>query len=226
MEQIKILLADDEATIVEVIQLYLEREGFKVFTAFDGQTALAIEEEHRPDLLILDVMLPKRTGWEICAAVERKVPVIFLTAKSAEADKLTGFSLGADDYITKPFSPREVIARVKAVLRRSGLLVEAGTCIEFPELSIDLAAQTVTSGKASNQLSPKEFELLTFLARHAKMAFSREQLLINVWGYDFDGADRTVDATIKRLRQKIDNPKYCYIHTVWGVGYKFEVTAK
>ncbi|SCM81867.1 Transcriptional regulatory protein ResD [uncultured Sporomusa sp.] len=226
MEQIKILLADDEATIVEVIQLYLEREGFKVFTAFDGQTALAIEEEHRPDLLILDVMLPKRTGWEICAAVERKVPVIFLTAKSAEADKLTGFSLGADDYITKPFSPREVIARVKAVLRRSGLLVEAGTCIEFPELSIDLAAQTVTSGKTSNQLSPKEFELLTFLARHAKMAFSREQLLINVWGYDFDGADRTVDATIKRLRQKIDNPKYCYIHTVWGVGYKFEVTAK
>ena len=225
MEQIKILLADDEATIVEVIQLYLEREGFKVFTAFDGQTALAIEEEHRPDLLILDVMLPKRTGWEICAAVERKVPVIFLTAKSAEADKLTGFSLGADDYITKPFSPREVIARVKAVLRRSGLLVEAGTCIEFPELSIDLAAQTVASGKTSNQLSPKEFELLTFLARHAKMAFSREQLLINVWGYDFDGADRTVDATIKRLRQKIDNPKYCYIHTVWGVGYKFEVTA-
>ena len=226
MEQIKILLADDEATIVEVIQLYLEREGFTVFTAFDGQTALAIEEEHRPDLLILDVMLPKRTGWEICAAVERKVPVIFLTAKSAEADKLTGFSLGADDYITKPFSPREVIARVKAVLRRSGLLVEAGTCIEFPELSIDLASQTVASGKTNNQLSPKEFELLTFLARHAKITFSREQLLINVWGYDFDGADRTVDATIKRLRQKIDNPKYCYIHTVWGVGYKFEVTAK
>lgn len=226
MEQIKILLADDETTIVEVIQLYLEREGFKVFTAFDGQTALAIEEEHRPDLLILDVMLPKRTGWEICAAVERKVPVIFLTAKSAEADKLTGFSLGADDYITKPFSPREVIARVKAVLRRSGLLAVAGTCIEFPNLSIDLTSQTVASGKTSNQLSPKEFELLTFLARHAKMTFSREQLLINVWGYDFDGADRTVDATIKRLRQKIDNPKYCYIHTVWGVGYKFEVTAK
>lgn len=226
MEQIKILLADDEATIVEVIQLYLEREGFKVFTAFDGQTALAIEEEHRPDLLILDVMLPKRTGWEICAAVERKVPVIFLTAKSAEADKLTGFSLGADDYITKPFSPREVIARVKAVLRRSGLLVEAGACLEFPNLIIDLASQTVASGGTINQLSPKEFELLTFLARHAKLAFSREQLLINVWGYDFDGADRTVDATIKRLRQKIDNPKYCYIHTVWGVGYKFEVTAK
>lgn len=226
MEQIKILLADDEATIVEVLQLYLEREGFKVFTAYDGQTALAIEEEHRPDILILDVMLPNRTGWEICTAIQRKVPIIFITAKSAEADKLTGFSLGADDYITKPFSPREVIARVKAVLRRSGLLVEAGNRIQFPNLSIDLTSQTVSSGNVTSQLSPKEFELLTFLARHAKMTFSREQLLINVWGYDFDGADRTVDATIKRLRQKIDNPEYNYIHTVWGIGYKFEVTAK
>lgn len=226
MEQIKILLADDEATIVEVLQLYLEREGFKVFTAFDGQEALAIEEEHCPDLLILDVMLPRRTGWEICAAVERKVPIIFLTAKGAEADKLTGFSLGADDYITKPFSPREVTARVKAVLRRSGLIIEAGTCLEFPKLIIDLTSQTASSGGEKKQLSPKEFELLAFMSRHAKMAFSRDQLLVNVWGYDFEGADRTVDATIKRLRQKIDNPEYSYIHTVWGVGYKFEVTAK
>jgi DNA-binding response OmpR family regulator len=226
MEQIKVLLADDEPAIVEVLQLYLEREGFKVFTALDGQEALIIEETHRPNLLILDVMLPKRTGWEICQAIERKVPVIFLTAKGAEADKLTGFSLGADDYITKPFSPKEVIARVKAVLRRSGLLIEAGARLDFPGISIDAAAQAVYSGGEKAQLSPKEFELLVFLARHSKLAFSRDQLLTNVWGYDFDGADRTVDATVKRLRHKIDNPEYSYIHTVWGVGYKFEVTGK
>ncbi|WP_371365710.1 Transcriptional regulatory protein SrrA [Sporomusa rhizae] len=226
MEQIKILLADDEPAIVEVLQLYLEREGFQVYTAADGQTAWEIEETHKPDLLLLDIMLPKRTGWELCEAVERKVPIIFLTAKSTEADKLTGFSLGADDYITKPFSPREVIARVKAVLRRSGLLTEPGSRIEVPGLSIDLTAQTVYSGNERTQLSPKEFDLLVFMSRHAKMAFSRDQLLTNVWGYDFDGADRTVDATIKRLRHKIDNPEYSYIHTVWGVGYKFEVTAK
>ncbi len=226
MEQIKILVADDEPNITEVLQLYLEQEGFEVFTVADGQAALTIEAEHRPDLLILDVMLPKQSGWEICSSIERKVPVIFLTAKSTEADKLTGFSLGADDYITKPFSPREVLARVKAVLRRSGLLADSSSHLEFPALRIDPAAQAVYSYKQNTQLSPKEFELLVFMARHAKLAFSRDQLLTNVWGYDFDGGDRTVDATIKRLRQKIDNPEYNYIHTVWGVGYKFEVTSK
>ncbi|WP_425059751.1 Transcriptional regulatory protein WalR [Sporomusa carbonis] len=226
MEQIKVLVADDEPNILEVLKLYLEQEGFSVFTATDGQEALTIEEEYLPDLLILDIMLPKRSGWEICQAVRRKVPIIFLTAKSAETDKLTGFSLGADDYITKPFSPREVMARVKAVLRRSGLIADAGARLEFPGLIIDQAAQAIQSGEENVQLSPKEFELLVFLARHAKMAFSRDQLLTNVWGYDFDGADRTVDATIKRLRHKIDNPEYSYIHTVWGVGYKFEVSAK
>ncbi|QDR83372.1 response regulator transcription factor [Sporomusa termitida] len=226
MEQIKVLVADDEPNITEVLQLYLEQEGFKVFTAADGQQAMAVEEEYCPDLLILDVMLPKRSGWEICEAIERNVPVIFLTAKSGETDKLTGFSLGADDYITKPFSPREVMARVKAVLRRSGRITESGARLEFPGLTIDQSAQAVHSGNQNTSLSPKEFELLIFLARHVKMAFSRDQLLINVWGYDFDGADRTVDATIKRLRQKIDNPDFSYIHTVWGIGYKFEVTSK
>lgn len=226
MERIKILVADDEPNITEVLQLYLQEEGFEVFTAADGQEALAVEEKQRPDLLLLDVMLPKHSGWEICSSIERKVPVIFLTAKSTEADKLTGFSLGADDYITKPFSPREVLARIKAVLRRSGLLTDSSNHLEFPELRIDLAAQSVYSCEQHTPLSPKEFELLIFMARHAKLAFSRDQLLTNVWGYDFDGGDRTVDATIKRLRQKIDNPKYNYVHTVWGVGYKFEVTSK
>ncbi|SDE25521.1 response regulator transcription factor [Sporomusa acidovorans] len=226
MQQIKILVADDEPNITEVLQLYLEQEGFTVYTASNGQEALAIEEEQRPDLLILDVMLPKCSGWDICSTVERPVPVIFLTAKSAESDKLLGFSLGADDYITKPFSPREVMARVKAVLRRSGVLIDSSLRLEFPELSIDQAAQAVYTHGQNAQLSPKEYELLVFMARHAKLAFSRDQLLTNVWGYDFDGADRTVDATVKRLRQKIDNPEYTYIHTIWGIGYKFEVSAR
>jgi len=152
--------------------------------------------------------------------------IIFLTAKSAEVDKMTGFSLGADDYITKPFSPRELVARIKAVLRRSGLLQQSGTMLHFTELSINTEAQRVECNEQLTALSPKEFELLLFLARHPQLLFSREQLLTNIWGYDFEGDDRTVDATIKRLRHKLNNPNYTYIHTVWGRGYKFEVMAK
>ncbi|AIF50064.1 response regulator [Pelosinus sp. UFO1] len=223
---IKILVADDEPAISEVVKLYLEQEGFTVFTAEDGEIALTIETKEQPDLLILDVMLPKLSGWELCQTIKRPVPVIFLTAKSAEVDKMTGFSLGADDYITKPFSPRELVARIKAVLRRSGLLQPNGTTLNFAELSINAAAQGVECNGQLASLSPKEFELLLFLARHPHVAFSREQLLTNVWGYDFDGDDRTVDATIKRLRQKLHDANYTYIHTVWGTGYKFEVLKK
>jgi DNA-binding response OmpR family regulator len=223
---IKILVADDEPAISEVVKLYLEQEGFIVFTAEDGDLALAIETREQPDLLILDVMLPKISGWDICQTIKRSVPIIFLTAKSAESDKITGFSLGADDYITKPFSPKELVARIKAVLRRSGLLQQSGATLNFAELSINTASQGVECNGQIASLSPKEFELLFFLARHPQIAFSREQLLTNVWGYDFDGDDRTVDATIKRLRQKLHNSNYVYIHTVWGTGYKFEVLAK
>lgn len=226
MTKIKILVADDEPHIREIVTLYLEKEGFEVFPAADGEEALETEARTRPDLLLLDVMLPKGSGWEICRSIDRQVPVIFLTAKNAEADKLTGFSLGADDYITKPFSPRELVARVKAVLKRSGLLREPGTRLEFSELSIDTLSQQVESGGRTASLSPKEFDLLLFLARHPKTVFSRDQLLTNVWGYDFEGDDRTVDATVKRLRHKIENDRQDYIHTVWGIGYKFEVTAK
>ncbi|EIW19639.1 MULTISPECIES: response regulator [Pelosinus] len=223
---IKILVADDEPAICEVVKLYLEKEGFIVYTAEDGDIAIAIETKEQPDLLILDVMLPKLSGWDICQTIQRSVPVIFLTAKSAESDKITGFSLGADDYITKPFSPKELVARIKAVLRRSGLLQQNGVTLDFTELSINPASQGVECNGQSASLSPKEFELLFFLARHPQIAFSREQLLTNVWGYDFDGDDRTVDATIKRLRQKLHNSNYSYIHTVWGIGYKFEVLGK
>ena len=223
---IKILVADDESAVCEVVKLYLEQEGFIVYTAEDGDLALAIETKELPDLLILDVMLPKISGWELCKTITRPVPVIFLTAKSAEVDKMTGFSLGADDYITKPFSPRELVARIKAVLRRSGLLQPSGTMLHFTELSISTEAQRVECNEEVAALSPNEFDLLLFLARHPQNLFSREQLLTNIWGYDFDGDDRTVDATIKRLRHKLNHGNYNYIHTVWGKGYKFEVIPK
>lgn len=221
---VKILVADDEPNIREVVELYLKQEGLTVFTAADGREAVDLDSMHKPDLLILDIMLPKMSGWEICRAIERRVPVIFLTAKGTEEDKMTGFSLGADDYITKPFSPKELVARVKAVLRRSGILLEEGQKAVFSGLTIYPAAQTADCMGSRLSLTPKEFDLLYFLARHPKQVFTRDQLLLNVWGYDFEGDDRTVDATVKRLRQKLENSKYTYIHTVWGKGYKFEVT--
>lgn len=220
----KILIADDEPAIREVVALYLEKEGFQVLTAADGDEALEIETAERPDLLILDIMLPKINGLDLCRSIDRNVPVIFLTAKSAESDKIAGFSLGADDYITKPFSPRELVARTKAVLRRSGLLhgENALQAVEGLALHTD-AKNAIVNGKEI-ALSPKEYELLSFLIRHPKQTFSRDQLLTNVWGYDYDGDGRAVDATIKRLRQKIFHPKYRYIHTIRGFGYQFEVT--
>lgn len=219
----KILVADDEDTIREVISLYLKKEGFTVFEASDGEEALSIEETERPDLLLLDIMLPKLTGLEICQSIDRSVPIIFLTAKTAEQDKILGFSLGADDYITKPFSPREVVARVKAVMRRSGLTDDSfavsGLTVNNTEKSITICDKTFT-------LSPKEFELLIFFMRHPKQTFSRQQLLDNIWGYEFDGDERTVDAAIKRLRQKLLHEQYEYIHTIRGFGYRFEVLPK
>ncbi|MBP2633118.1 MAG: two component transcriptional regulator, winged helix family [Firmicutes bacterium] len=222
----KILIADDEATIREIVALYLEKEGFTVFTAKDGDEAMEIECEERPDLLLLDIMLPKLSGLEICQSIERNVPKIFLTAKSAENDKIIGFSLGADDYITKPFSPRELVARVKAVLKRSGLLAAITPTISVEGLIVNNTDKTITINDQLVSLSPKEFELLTFFIRNPKNTFSREQLLTNVWGYDFDGDDRTVDATIKRLRQKLNIAEFQYIHTTRGFGYRFEVSPR
>ena len=167
-------------------------------------------------------MLPKMSGLELCRAIEREVPVIFLTAKTSEEDKIAGFALGADDYITKPFSPRELIARVKAVMRRSNLTGTDGI-ISVDGMSIDLNNKNVKIADALVTLTPKEFELLYFLLKHPKQTFSREKLLTNIWGYDFEGDERTVDATIKRLRQKLLHPHYHYIQTSRGFGYKFEV---
>lgn len=219
---IRILVADDEPSILEVVRLYLEKEGFTVYGASNGEEVLTLEAEHKPDLFILDIMMPGVSGLEVCRSLERQVPVIFLTAKSTEYDKITGFSLGADDYVTKPFSPKELVARVKAVLRRSGL--DNTSKLLFDGLLIDTAVMSVECEGQPIALSPKEYELLLFMARHPKTVFSREKLLTNVWGYDFEGDDRTVDATVKRLRQKIAVGAKTYIHTVWGTGYKFEVT--
>jgi two-component system response regulator ResD len=220
---LKILVADDEATICEIVALYLKKAGFAVFVASDGEQALAIEMKEEPDLLILDVMLPKYTGLELCRMIKREVPRIFLTALSSENDKINGFSIGADDYITKPFSPRELVARVKAVLRRAGL---ADAPLSSGALSLDIANQSAVLDGAPISLTPKECDLLKFFLQNKSRTFSREQLLTNIWGYDYAGDERAVDTTIKRLRQKLASEKFSYIHTVRGCGYKFEVQPK
>ncbi|MFA6850725.1 MAG: response regulator transcription factor [Selenomonadaceae bacterium] len=222
----KILLADDEVTILEIMRLYLQKEGFIVYVAEDGEQALQLEGKYHPDLLILDVMLPKINGFDLCRFIDRKVPKIFLTAKSEECDKIKGFSLGGDDYITKPFSPREVVARVKAVLRRSGMMENDIHCFKYGEIMLDDFHKVVEVQGEKKCLPPKEYALLHFFLKHPGQTFSREQLLTNVWNYDFDGDERAVDAVVKRLRQKIADARSLYIHTVRGFGYRFEVVDK
>lgn len=219
---IKILIADDEKDIREIVTWYLNREGFQVFAAPDGNAALEIEALHSPDLLLLDVMMPGLSGWEVAKAINRNVPIIFLTALGAENDKIKGFNLGADDYIPKPFSPRELVARVRVTLRRNGKLALAGDVLQFPSFSIEPGTQKVIFNEEPIELSTKEFELLYFLARHPQTIFTREKLTVNLWGYDFEGDERTVDTTIKRIRKKIGLAGN-FIKTIRGTGYKFEV---
>ncbi|EIW21682.1 response regulator transcription factor [Pelosinus fermentans] len=219
---VKILIADDEKDIRDIVTWYLSREGFEVFAAADGHAAVDIETAHLPDLLILDVMMPGLSGWEIAKAVQRNVPIIFLTALDAENDKINGFKLGADDYIAKPFSPRELVARVHAVLRRTGKLALPGDVLQVPPLSLEPGTQRVMVNERTIELSTKEFELLYFLLRHPHTIFTRENLLVNLWGYDFDGDERTVDTTIKRIRRKLGIAGD-FIKTVRGSGYKFGV---
>ncbi|MDR3562418.1 MAG: response regulator transcription factor [Negativicutes bacterium] len=222
MVLVKILLADDEEGIREIVSWYLESEGFQVLVAKDGNDAVELEETHQPDLLILDIMMPGLSGWEVARAITRTVPIIFLTALEHENDKLTGFNLGADDYITKPFSPRELLARIKVVLRRNGKLSRSSEMLHFPSLSIDPGTQSIMVNETRVDLTSKEFAVLLFLARHPQDIFTREQLLLNIWGYDFDGDDRTVDSTVKRIRQKMGNTRN-YVRTIHDSGYKFEV---
>ncbi|HBK60438.1 MAG TPA: DNA-binding response regulator [Firmicutes bacterium] len=227
----KVLVVDDEPSIVELVQFNLEKEGFEVAQAYDGESALDAFRSDRFDLVILDLMLPGMDGLEVCQAIRRgsQVPVIMLTAKTDEFDRVLGLSIGADDYVTKPFSPRELVARVKAILRRQAMDSQSGQdeqgvhVIRVRDLVIDGDRFEVEVGGARVDLTPKEFELLRFLAANAGRVLTRELLLEKVWGYDYAGNTRTVDVHIRRLRQKVesDDANPAYIHTVHGVGYKF-----
>lgn len=236
MKQPTILVVDDEATIREVVRKYLELEGFKVIEADNGSTALQLLKNHRPDLLVLDIMLPGIDGFSITRslrnpaeyatlAVDGDIPIIMLTARKTEIDRVAGFEVGADDYVVKPFSPRELVGRVKAVLRRSqSVSVPIEKPVNFANLSIDPRTRLVTIQGNVVSLTAKEFDLLWFLVCHPHQVFSRTQLLNQIWGYEFYGDESTVTVHVRRLREKIEtdagNP--LYIQTVWGVGYKFE----
>ena len=225
----RILVVDDEPQIREVVNRYLEREGFKVTLAADGQAALAQFKTQGPDLVVLDLMLPKIDGLEVFRRLraERTVPIIMLTAKGEETDRIVGLELGADDYIVKPFSPRELVARVKTVLRRvspTEPVAKAERPVVHGELRIDPRERTVSLGTKSLDLTGKEFDLLWFLATHPGQVFSRAQLLDRVWGYEFYGDSSTVTVHVRRLREKIEPDPSAprFVSTVWGVGYKFE----
>jgi len=220
-----ILIVDDEARIVKLVRDYLERAGFEVLAAHDGEAALTLARVEQPDLIVLDLMLPGVDGLDVCRRLRQEsgVPIIMLTARVEEADRIVGLELGADDYVTKPFSPGELVARVRATLRRVHGEMGPATVIRTGDLELDTAALTATVASEPVDLTPTEFHLLATLARQPGRIFSREQLLEAVHGVAFDGYDRSVDSHIKNLRRKIepDPRKPRYIHTVYGVGYRF-----
>jgi len=226
----RILLIEDEAMVAEVVRRYLERDGYTVSHVSDGAAALSTAKAFAPDLVVLDVMLPHRDGLDILRDLRTDGPrpaVIMLTARDEEIDKILGLGLGADDYVAKPFSPGELVARIKAVLRRTSLsAVPAGTAqrLHVADLDIDLESRRVLRDGATIELTAREFDLLAHMAAHPDRVFTREQLLHDVWGYDFYGDDSTVTVHVRRLREKIerDPASPCYIVTVWGVGYRFE----
>ncbi|MBC7325921.1 MAG: response regulator transcription factor [Moorella sp. (in: Bacteria)] len=226
--QVKILVADDEAKIRELVGMYLKAEGFSVAEAADGRQALELWKQNAFDLIILDLMMPGVDGWEVCREIRKisRVPVIMLTARGEEVDRVLGLELGADDYVVKPFSPRELAARVKAVLRRARPpQQDEEDLLEINGLVIKPASREVYLFGRPLSLTPKEYDLLLLLARSPGRVFTREQILEKVWGYDFFGEARTVDTHVTRLREKMAKVPGApqYIATVWGIGYKFEV---
>ncbi|HEX9028465.1 MAG TPA: response regulator transcription factor [Anaerolineales bacterium] len=220
-----ILVVDDEAPIVELAQDYLERAGFRVLRASDGVTALAVARRDQPDLIVLDLKLPGMDGLDVCRSLRREsdVPIIMLTARVEEADRLIGLELGADDYISKPFSPRELVARVRTVLRRAHGSMHQPGLVRAADLEIDLEGHRVTRSGVPVKLSRIEFNLLAILAQHPGQIFSRAQLLDRLHGFAFDGYDRSIDAHIKNLRHKLesDPAEPRYVLTVYGIGYQF-----
>jgi DNA-binding response OmpR family regulator len=222
----KVLLVDDEPTLVATVKYNLEREGYQVVTAADGESGLSMARVERPDLIILDLMLPGLDGFEVCRILRREMtaPILMLTAKTGEVDKVVGLELGADDYVTKPFSMRELLARVRALIRRAEKPAAEVEVVTAGGLQVDLAKREASKRGQPLSLKPKEFELLAFFLRNRGRAFSRDQLLDQIWGYDFAGDTRTVDVHVRWLRQKIeDNPaKPTRLITIRGLGYRFE----
>ncbi|MGD1119034.1 MAG: response regulator transcription factor [Dehalococcoidales bacterium] len=225
----KVLIVEDDINLLETIKYNLRKEGYEVITASDGEQALAVARQEKPDLIILDIMLPKLNGFEVCRILRKEmtVPILMLTARADETDKIVGLEIGADDYMTKPFSMRELLARVRAMLRRTKMTTTpaaATSTIKIDAIDVDISCHRAMLTGTVLELSPKEFDLLAFLAKNKSLVFSREQLLEKVWGYDFAGDSRTVDVHVRWLRQKIEadpaQPKY--LITVRGTGYKLE----
>jgi DNA-binding response OmpR family regulator len=221
MERGTILVVDDEPNIAELIELYLSREGYQVFTADSGEAALRAVAEHRPRLVVLDIGLPDIDGLEVCRRLRQTstIPVIFLTARDGEVDRVVGLELGADDYVTKPFSPPELVARVKAVLRRADPAATS-EIIQIADAAIDLGRREVRVRGEVIAFTTREFELLHYLAEHPGLALSRQQILDGVWGYDWFGDERTVDVHLAQIRKKLDGA--VRIDTVRGIGYRLE----
>ena len=226
MDMDKILIVDDDQNICELLRLYIEKEGFATVIANDGKQALELFESENPVLIMLDIMLPGLDGWQVCREIRKKsqVPIIMLTAKGEVFDKVLGLELGADDYVVKPFEAKEVVARIKAVLRRSGQQGDAVKEVKYDKLSINLTNYELKVNGVQVDTPPKEMELIYHLASNPNRVFTRDQLLDEVWGFDYYGDSRTVDVHVKRLREKLEgvSDKWA-LKTVWGVGYKFVV---
>ncbi len=226
MDGAKILLVEDDANISKIVKMYLEKEGYFVTAAPDGEKGVKSFDNGGYALVILDLMLPKMSGYEVCRYIREKgnTPVIMLTARGDTQDKVTGLEMGADDYIVKPFEMRELLARVRAVIRRASEKDTKTPVLDLGDMLIDLSAYTISTGGETKELPPKEMELLHFLASNKNTVFTREQLLKEVWGYNYYGDSRTVDVHINRLREKLpEKSDNWQLKTIWGVGYKFEV---
>ena len=223
----KIMIVDDDRNICELLRLYIEKDGFDAVIAHNGREALALLEKEKPDLMVLDVMMPELDGWQVCREVRKSsdIPIIMLTAKSETFDKVLGLELGADDYVTKPFDSKEIVARIKAVLRRTGSKQSASDVkeVNFDKLSVNLTRYELKVNGTPVDTPPKELELLFHLASNPNRVYTRDQLLDEVWGFEYYGDSRTVDVHVKRLREKLEGVSDKWsLKTVWGVGYKFE----
>ncbi len=226
--QHKILIVDDDVNICELLRLYLEKEGYETIVANEGETAVKLAKDKNPDLILLDIMLPTLDGWQVCREIRKtmETPIIMLTAKGETFDKILGLELGADDYVTKPFETKEVVARIKAVLRRSNDKEKQKDVeeVSFDKLRINLTNYELVVDGVKIDTPPKELELIYHLASNPNRVYTRDQLLDEVWGFDYYGDSRTVDVHVKRLREKLENVSDEWsLKTVWGVGYKFEI---